>query len=169
MTDKTSTAEREAFEAWHLAQYPQHIARHGETYKNAHVRCRWQAWQARASQPLPGAQEAVATHGWLYDWTHSSATGRPDETYTGFTKDEQHARKHDNCTPVYTAPQPALSAGWVMVPQVPTNGMTIAGANTLDDPSNDRSSWDLAENVYRAMLAAASLPPSPSMDGESNG
>lgn len=34
--------------------------------------------------------------GWLYEWTHSSATGRVDETYTGFTKDEQIARKHDN-------------------------------------------------------------------------
>lgn len=49
MTDKTDSKEREAFEAWHLTQYPQHIARHGDTYKNAHVRCRWQAWQARAS------------------------------------------------------------------------------------------------------------------------
>ena len=44
--------------------------------------------------------------GWLYEWTHSSATGRADETYTGFTKDEQHARKHDNCRAVYTTPQP---------------------------------------------------------------
>lgn len=40
-------------------------------------------------------------YGWLYDWTHSSATGRPDEQYTGFTKDEAHAKKHDNPRAIY--------------------------------------------------------------------
>lgn len=40
-------------------------------------------------------------YGWLYDWTHSSATGRPDEHFTSFTKDEQHAKKHDNPRAVY--------------------------------------------------------------------
>ena len=55
--------------------------------------------------PAP-QQEAQDPHGWLYDWTHSSATGKPDTTYTGFTKDEAHARKNDNCRAVYTAPQP---------------------------------------------------------------
>lgn len=42
-------------------------------------------------------------YGWLYDWTHSSATGRPDEQYTGFTKDETHAKKNDNPRAVYLA------------------------------------------------------------------
>lgn len=52
-------------------------------------------------------QEAQEPHGWLYEWTHSSATGKPDSTYTAFTTDEAHARKHDNCRAIYTAPQPA--------------------------------------------------------------
>ena len=63
--------------------------------------------------PQP-AQQAPAgasaePYGWLYDWTHSSATSRADTTYTGFTKDEAHARKHDNCLAIFTAPQPAPS------------------------------------------------------------
>ena len=60
----------------------------------------------RTQQPAP-AGATLKPHGWLYDWTHSSATGKPDTTYTGFTKDEAHARKHDNCTAVFTTPQPA--------------------------------------------------------------
>jgi hypothetical protein len=60
----------------------------------------------RAQQPAPAGEESKP-HGWLYDWTHSSATGKPDTTYTGFTKDEAHARKHDNCTAVFTTPQPS--------------------------------------------------------------
>jgi hypothetical protein len=52
-------------------------------------------------------QEVQEPHGWLYEWTHSSATGKPDSTYTAFTTDEAHARKHDNCRAIYTAPQPA--------------------------------------------------------------
>jgi hypothetical protein len=46
-------------------------------------------------------------HGWLYEWTHSSATGKPDTTCTSFTTDEAYARKHDNCRAIYTAPQQA--------------------------------------------------------------
>ena len=60
----------------------------------------------RTQQPAPAGEESKP-HGWLYDWTHSSATGKPDTTYTGFTKDEAHARKHDNCIAVFTTPQPA--------------------------------------------------------------
>lgn len=55
-------------------------------------------------------QEVQEPYGWLYDWTHSSATGKPDTSYTGFTKDFAHAQKHDNCIAVYTAQQPAPSA-----------------------------------------------------------
>ena len=47
--------------------------------------------------------------GWLYDWTHSSALGKPDEQFTSFTNDEVHAHKHSNVRPVFdkqsTAPQ----------------------------------------------------------------
>ncbi len=45
--------------------------------------------------------------------------------------------------------------GLVTVPEVPTNAMTSAGANAVEDPENERSSWDLAENVWRAMVEAA--------------
>ena len=63
MADDTNTAERDAFEAWHLATYPQHIARHGDTYKNAHVRCRWQGFQAaRASLAASAGSEPVAPY-----------------------------------------------------------------------------------------------------------
>lgn len=41
--------------------------------------------------------------GYLYDWVHSSATGRADETYTGFTKDKAHAYKNDNAMAIYAA------------------------------------------------------------------
>lgn len=58
------------------------------------------------SKKMP-QQEAQEPHGWLYEWTHSSATGKPDSTHTAFTTNEAHARKHDNCRAIYTAPQPA--------------------------------------------------------------
>lgn len=50
----------------------------------------------------------------------------------------------------------ATPAGYRLVPEVPTNEMTSAMAYALEDPENERSSWDLAENIYRvAMLQAA--------------
>lgn len=55
------------------------------------------------------AAQPVAPVGWLYDWTHSSATGRPDERFTSFTADEVYAFKgmgHENVRPVYAAAQP---------------------------------------------------------------
>jgi hypothetical protein len=51
--------------------------------------------------------------------------------------------------------QPAVPEGWKLVPETPTNEMTSAMADALEDPENERSSWDLAENMYRAMIAAA--------------
>jgi hypothetical protein len=58
--------------------------------------------------------------------------------------------------PLYDHPaaQPAVPEGWKLVPETPTNEMTSAMADALEDPENERSSWDLAENMYRAMLAA---------------
>ena len=52
----------------------------------------------------------------------------------------------------------AVPAGWVRVPIEPSNEMTSAMATAIEDPENERSSWDLAENMYRAMLAAAPQP-----------
>jgi hypothetical protein len=70
---------------------------------------------APTTQPAP-QQEAQEPHGWLYEWTHSSATGKPDATYTAFTTDEAHASKHDNCRAVYTAPQPLPVAQAIAAP-----------------------------------------------------
>ena len=70
--------------------------------------------------------------------------------------DKQFA-SHSDVFPLYTTQpaQPAVPEGWKLVPKTPTNEMTSAMADALEDPENERSSWDLAENMYRAMLAAA--------------
>lgn len=52
--------------------------------------------------------DAGTPYGWLYDWTHSSALGKPDEDYTSFTQDVKEARGrvgNRNFRPVYLAPQ----------------------------------------------------------------
>jgi hypothetical protein len=41
-------SERAAFEGMHASKHPQLLTRYGDTYTNAHVRCRWEGWQARA-------------------------------------------------------------------------------------------------------------------------
>ena len=92
---------------------------------------------ARAVLAKWGTPPAVEEpFGWLYEWTHSSATGRADETYTGFTKDEQHARKHDNCRAVYTTPQPTQTqAGAVPLTEEQRSDIATAAAgfNWTDD------------------------------------
>ena len=82
-----------------------------------------------ATQPSH-QQEESEPHGWLYDWTHSSATGKPDTTYTGFTKDEAHARKHENCTAVFTKPQPspATQEAHKLMTNIPTDAEILAFA-----------------------------------------
>ena len=55
----------------------------------------------------PAVPEPV---GWLYDWTHSSALGKPDEDFTSFTTDEAYARKHRNARAVYTNAVPAAQS-----------------------------------------------------------
>jgi hypothetical protein len=62
-----------------------------------------------------------------------------------------------------TAIKQALAApvldGWILVPVTLTNDMTSAMADALEDPENERSSWDLAENMWRAMLPKVPTPP----------
>jgi len=53
----------------------------------------------------------------------------------------------------------AVPAGWILVPVTPTNDMTSAMADALEDPNNERSSWDLAENMWWAMLTKVPTPP----------
>lgn len=49
--------------------------------------------------------------------------------------------------------------GWILVPVTLTNDMTSAMADALENPNNERSSWDLAENMWRAMLTVSPTPP----------
>ncbi len=41
-------SERAAFEGMHASKHPQPLTRYNDTYTNAHARCRWEGWQARA-------------------------------------------------------------------------------------------------------------------------
>jgi hypothetical protein len=77
--------------------------------------------------------EGYVLVGWLYDWMHSSALGKPDEHFTSFTTVEAHARKHENPRAVYSA---------LAAPQPQPAGVPQAGAHQ-----------DLADTIA-AMLAA---------------
>jgi hypothetical protein len=46
-----------AFEDWHSANYVQPLEKYGDSYKNMHVRNRWQGWLGAKSTP-PAAQPA---------------------------------------------------------------------------------------------------------------
>lgn len=129
-----------------------------------------------APQPAPAGEESKP-HGWLYDWTHSSATGKPDTTYTGFTKDEAHARKHDNCTAVFTTPKPPATqqAGEVsdaMVLAALQVQYPTAYGQYLRHPANGPKTSlrteleiDTARRMIAAALAAAPQPtPTPQAD-----
>ena len=93
--------------------YPKAFALHKVGLADTAVRKALATPSPQAAQQAPAGASAEP-YGWLYDWTHSSATGRADTTYTGFTKDEAHARKHDNCLAIFAAPQPAPSADSVL-------------------------------------------------------
>jgi hypothetical protein len=58
-----------------------------------------------------------------------------------------------------TPPAAPVQDGWILVPVTLTNDMTSAMADALEDPNNERSSWDLAENMWRAMLTVSPTPP----------
>jgi hypothetical protein len=60
-------------------------------------------------------------------------------------------------------PEP-VQDGWILVPVTPTNDMTSAMADALEDPENERSSWDLAENMWHAMLPKVPTPPAQPAD-----
>ena len=71
------------------------------------------------------------------------------------------------------APQPAVAAGWMMVPVVPSEQMKLA-AKAADMDHSDYRDWIVSEwpeflRIWTAMLKAAPLPPAPSTEGESNG
>jgi hypothetical protein len=45
-----------AFEDWHSANYHQNLEKYGDSYKNMHVRNRWQGWIGAKSTPPAAAQ-----------------------------------------------------------------------------------------------------------------
>ena len=112
-------------------------------------------------------------HGWLYDWTHSSATGRPDESFTGFTEDENHARSgtgHRNIRAVYTHPSPPEGAGWKWVPKILSDEMVDAWASArlpggISQMTDNEANRAVAQANWDAMIAAA--PPASEAKGAS--
>jgi hypothetical protein len=98
------------------------VARHGGDPKsNAEFLCLLaNSWPQIRTAITAGRAALAQTQGeeplgWLYDWTHSSALGRDDETFTGFTTDKSHALNgagHGNVRAVYIhhrASEPAPS------------------------------------------------------------
>ena len=45
---------RDGFELWHKENCVQDLERWEHTYRNAHVRCRWQGWLAAMGVPHAG-------------------------------------------------------------------------------------------------------------------
>ncbi len=104
-------AERARFEAWAHAQsyrggniMADRDSVHPDVYADPIAQLTWKSWQATLAAHQPVGQEPV---GYLYDWTHSSALGRGEETFTAFTTDIEVARGSKggvNIRPVYAAP-----------------------------------------------------------------
>ncbi|PUA95470.1 hypothetical protein C8C99_0270 [Acidovorax sp. 107] len=65
------------------------------------------------------------------------------------------------------APQPAVAAGWVMVPIEPTLEMITDATRAYQQAAQSLGACNAPWAAYRAMLAA--LPPAPSTEGEGNG
>ena len=96
MTDKT-TAEREAFEAWLPKSWSRATTTDDEgdeSYKDDWVQGAWVGFrEARASLPMPGAQEAVA-------WAMFADNGN-------IRLWSKKPIPHPDAIPLYAAPQPA--------------------------------------------------------------
>jgi hypothetical protein len=70
-----------AFEEWHSANYVQTLEKYGDSYKNMHVRNRWQGWLGAKSTP-PAAQRP-----WV---------DMPELQLMGAYEDEQQGRWGDH-------------------------------------------------------------------------
>jgi hypothetical protein len=95
--------------------------------------------------PQRTEQEPVA-------WLSTDSIG---ERYLCFDK----PLDNDPVQPLFTTPPQRTEQGWILVPVTLTNDMTSAMADALEDPNNERSSWDLAENMWQAMLPKVPTPP----------
>jgi len=99
----------------------------------------------RAAIEQAEKQEPV---GYLYSWIHSSATGKPDETYTSFAETLEQATRHEahfDIRPVYTTP-PAAQRQWV--------GLTDEEIlELLCIHSDDPEDWEFEMKEVRAIEA----------------
>lgn len=182
MTDKTSTAEREAadcFNTWFMS-LPE---RRQDVFRKDMWLFAYAAYQAgRASLPLPGAQEAVAPLPTVVQepvaWTMLSENGN-------IRLWSQKPLPHPDARPLYAAPVPAVPAGWQPIETAPKDGteiilrrgIRVGAAAWFHWPATefheagagwsigfDGDSWD----DEKAPTHWLPLPPSPPMDGESN-
>ncbi len=105
MTTEQLAAMPQALEAWQTSVYG------SESHHKAMLIAMTNMAQAIEQAETAQGQEPV---GYLYSWIHSSATGRPDETYTSFAETLDQAKRHEsnfNVRPIYTTPpatQPVL-------------------------------------------------------------
>jgi hypothetical protein len=188
VAENTNT-ERAKFEKWalenRLGEYTEQMGFRffdaGDGYPS------WKAWQARASLPLPAAgQEPVAWTGgeeWEQLAWHLCAEENGEEScgeliWEGgpvpepwgerWLKYEGEAKRMIELVRKFAAPQPAVAAGWVMVPADPTLDMGWAYLDAARE-SEPLKTHSFNHEGYRAMLKAAPIPPAPSTEGEGNG
>ncbi len=88
----------------------------------------------------------------------------PPEVFAPF---REFVDKVQAITARFAAPQPAVAAGWVMVPIEPTLEMITDATRAYQQAVQSLGVFNAPWAAYRAMLAA--LPPAPSTEGESNG
>lgn len=164
MAENTNT-ERSKFEAW-MARQDQADPEPERTYELDEAGmnqltedCMWVAWQARASLSLPAAGQEPVAYALFAD-------GGDIRLWS------KKPLAHPHAVPLYTAPQPAVAAGWVMVPMEATEAMKAAAVKYANGDAvykNVRAEVLQIEEgiygeVYEAMLSA--LPPAPSTEGE---
>jgi hypothetical protein len=96
----------------HCGAYKRAFLSNAEEDNDAFIRADNDLYQSLRAElgRVPSGDVNVEPVGWLYDWTHSSALGRPDEEFTSFSKDEKQARNgvgNRNVRAVYLASQQA--------------------------------------------------------------
>lgn len=132
----------------------------------------------QAATPPSESADAEALpepEGWLYDWTHSSALGRPDEHFTGFSKDRAYAndksKSHENPRRVYTADQMRAAIAAARQAATPAPAEPVyqlrAPLSEGDGWSNwyeaDKEAFDRYRNdpAYKARVLYAAPPATP--------
>lgn len=105
--------------------------------------------------------ELPAPEGWLYDWTHSSALGKPTEEFTSFTTDEAYAKGDRNARAVYTEEQVHAAIAAHEEARVVGEPVAWTVAGDVRDWSRDFSKYKTQHYVRPVFLAS---PPAPLVD-----